>query len=110
MGHSCIRDTCILDRVALGHEALQKLVTCFSIEPFARQPFAQQVPRGDNSAADRVANRALDRGAFLDVRIHAVQDLLKDLSGQSISNIGILASFDGASRGNPGPSASGICM
>ena len=67
------------------------------------------VPRADNSAADAVANWSLDNNSFLDIRIPELQVFLEHLGTGELADVGMLFSFDGASRGNPGPSASGVC-
>jgi len=69
---------------------------------------AVQVPRCENSAADAAANWALDKGSFLEVRLPEVCSFIHHLACTS-EDMGITFSFDGASRGNPGPSASGVC-
>ena len=69
-----------------------------------------QVPRSDNSAADAAANKALDTGSFMEVRLEGVVALVHELGRTQRQNkLGLLFSFDGAARGNPGPSASGVC-
>ena len=68
-----------------------------------------QLPRKENAAADAAANRALDSGTFSEVRLEAIPALVSEL-GQQQRDIGLLVSFDGAARGNPGPSSSGVCM
>ena len=75
------------------------------------QHLAQQVTRSDNSAADAAANKALDVGTFLDVRVEETVRFLPELCEHigNISDVGILFSFDGVARGNPGPAASGVC-
>ena len=63
----------------------------------------------DNSAADAAANWALDHGSFMNVWATEIQAFIHQLVNSSHSEIGLVFSFDGASRGNPGPSASGVC-
>ena len=69
-----------------------------------------QVPRKDNSAADAAANWALDTGSFLDVRVDETNAFLQKLGHTPETNIGLMCSFDGAARGNPGPASSGVCL
>ena len=69
---------------------------------------AQQVPRSDNSAADAAANRALDSGTFMELRTQELEAFVYHLGTQPVSHVGFVFSFDGASRGNPGSSASGV--
>ena len=68
-----------------------------------------QVPRGDNSVADQCANQALDTGDFRETADDEMLSLLDAMSTQ-ISGVeyGLLVSFDGASRGNPGAAAAGV--
>ena len=74
------------------------------------EELAKHVPRSDNSAADAAANHALDNDTrFLDVRVDEATAFALDLSAPHHEGIGLLFSFDGAARGNPGPSASGVC-
>ena len=95
--------------VLLAHTALQTLVQCFHIKAPGVEDFGQQVPRSDNSAADAAANWALDHGTFMHVYVQEVEAFLKELSQCDANSIGLLFSFDGAARGNPGPSSSGVC-
>ena len=68
------------------------------------------MPRAGNSAADAAANRALDVGTFLDVRVDEAVKFMRRLSEvPDATDIGLLFAFDGAARGNPGPAASGVC-
>ena len=47
--------------------------------------------------------------SFLEVRLDVAAAFITELSGNSGKHIGMLFSFDGASRGNPGPSSYGVC-
>ena len=96
-------------QVRLAQVALGKLVQCFSVGQPNGSDLAQQVFRNDNSAADAAANWALDHGSFMDVRVQEVQRLVHHLAHCGLHTPGLMFSFDGASRGNPGPSSSGIC-
>ena len=79
------------------------------IKPPIAEELAQHVPRNDNSAADAAANWALDNGSFFEVRASEVVTFIHELAVCKLHNIGLLFSFDGAARGNPGPSSSGVC-
>ena len=48
-------------------------------------------------------------GSVIDVRPHEVHALLACLGSMTVHNVGLVWSFDGASRGNPGASARGVC-
>ena len=111
LGHACIRDAGLTKNVAVAHIALQKLTAHFHVQPFMGHQLARQVPRSDNSAADAAANKALDVGSFLDVHVEETVRFLCELSEHTcnFNDVGILFSFDGAARGNPGPAASGVC-
>ena len=52
---------------------------------------------------------ALDHGSFLEVRLDVAAAFITELTGNSSKHIGMLFSFGGASRGNPGPSSYGVC-
>lgn len=95
----------------LAHAALETLTNIFFVKAPDSEEIAQQVPRKHNSAADAAANFALDNGAFMDVRMNAVTAFVTELGQpqQQQHNVGLLFSFDGAARGNPGPSSSGVC-
>ena len=70
----------------------------------------QQTPRKDNSAADEAANAALDGGNFVDNHLDESVALIRYLNNHGCSEeVGILISFDGASRGNPGSASLGVC-
>ena len=56
-----------------------------------------------------VANRALDWGSFHEVNVQEVAAFVSALGDAASGSIGISFSFDGASRGNPGRSSSGVC-
>ena len=66
-------------------------------------------PRKDNSAADAAANEALDHGDFLEVYTEVIAEFCNRAMDQPLSEIGLVFSFDGASRGNPGKSSQGNC-
>ena len=67
------------------------------------------MPRSDNSAADAVAHWALDNNSFVDVRHGEIATFLAQLGTECSKCPGMLVSFDGAARGNPGKAASGVC-
>ena len=85
------------------------LIQCFHSSAPGIEELGQQVPRSDNSAADAAANWALDHGSYLQVYVQVVEDFLSKLSLPDVVSIGLLFSFDGAARGNPGVSSSGVC-
>ena len=93
----------------VAHTGLQTLVESFNIQPPPFADFAKQVPRSDNTAADAAANWALDNKSFVDVRLEEVVKFLQCLSQSNAEGWGMLLSFDGAARGNPGAAAYGIC-
>ena len=101
----------ILTPIRATHIALLHLARFFHVkEPRARE-IAQHTPRADNRAADCAANRASDTGDYreqLDDEIRRMAHMCLNLQGAS--DMGILVSFDGASRGNPGLAAYGVCM
>ena len=45
----------------------------------------------------------------MQVLVKEVVAFLNELSQPELRSIGLLFSFDGAARGNPGPSSSGVC-
>jgi len=95
--------------VALAHAGLQTLIQSYGVRSPSGYDFAKQVPRSDNSAADAAANMALDHGSFMEVNLSEAVCFLAELSATSEQNIGMLFSFDGAARGNPGKSSYGVC-
>ena len=58
---------------------------------------------------DTAANYALDHGTFMDVKLDETAAFINELSCSERGNVGLLFSFDGAARGNPGPASSGVC-
>ena len=95
--------------LSVAHVGLQTLIQCFDVRPPSLSDMAHHVPRSDNSAADAAANWALDVGTFEEVRLDSLLSMLHDFSNAGCNEVGMLFSFDGAARGNPGPSASGVC-
>ena len=95
--------------VKLAHVGLQTLIESFRVKPPRGQQMARQVPRSDNSAADAAANAALDQGPFMEVMLNETATFITELSRPGTDNIGLLFSFDGAARGNPGKSSYGVC-
>jgi ribonuclease HI len=95
--------------VRLAHVGLQTLIESFRVKPPRGQQMARQVPRSDNSAADAAANAALDQGPFMEVMLNETATFITELSRPGTDNIGLLFSFDGAARGNPGKSSYGVC-
>ena len=84
-------------------------IQSFFIQAPDGHELAQQVPRSDNAAADAAANYALDHGSFMEVRLPETAAFVHELSCNERCNIGLLFSFDGAARGNPGPASYGVC-
>ena len=95
--------------LVLAHTGLQTLIQSYGVRPPSGYDFAKQVPRSDNSAADAAANKALDHGSFMQVNLSEAVCFLAELSEASDQDIGMLFSFDGAARGNPGKSSYGVC-
>ena len=110
LGHARASDPHICRAIRLAHVALESLISSFKAQPPLGQELACHVPRGDNAAADAVANWSLDNNSFLDLCILELQSFLYFLATEHTCDVGCLFSFDGASRGNPGPSASGVCL
>ena len=79
------------------------------MRPPRNRDIAEQVPRKDNSAADAAANWALDHNSFMEVSTTQTAAFIAELSLTADDNLGLLFSFDGAARGNPGPASSGVC-
>ena len=88
----------------LAHTALQTLVQSYGIRSPSGYDLAKQVPRGDNSAADAAAIRALDHGTFMEVMLAEPVCFLCALPEADPHSIGMSFSLDGAARGNPGRS------
>ena len=87
----------------MSHTSLQTLIQCFYVRPPLNRDIAEQVPRKDNSAADAAANWALDHNSFLEVSTTQTAAFIGELGHAADDNLGMLFSFDGAARGNPGP-------
>ena len=110
LGNAVASNGTIRNQVRLAQEALLQLTESFE----ARAPFlkdlAQQTPRADNAAADECANIALDTGSFSEYNPTEMSRFLLGWAEAALSDdIGILFAFDGASRGNPGEAALGVC-
>ena len=88
---------------------LQTLVQSYGIKSPRGYDLAKQVPRADNSAADAAANHTLDHGTFMEVMLAETVCFLSALQEADPQSIGILFSFDGAGRGNPGKASYGVC-
>ena len=108
MGRAGTTNPCMERSIQLGHVALKTLCDCFCILPPDEEDFAKNVPRADNSAADAAANLALDSGNFYHVLPDGIQSFLQQLATGEY-RLGLAFSFDGAARGNPGPSSAGVC-
>ena len=119
VGDSRILVDCLLGRAVpaqqwlkalrMAHSGLQTLTSSFGVSPPTGRAMCQQVPRADNSAADQAANRALDHGNFREICSHALVGWIGKLTGDAPEACGLLFSFEGASRGNPGAAALGVC-
>ena len=110
LGEAALKEPALLEQMSVAQRGLQKWVAIFRASTFDAEPFAKQVPRSDNSAADTAANKALDKGTFLDIDVSEATRFLHTVAANEQHCMGILCSFDGAARGNPGPGASGICV
>ena len=64
-------------------------------------------PQGDNAAADSLSNRALDHGDFRICYLDEVPNFCKCLLEDRDGVVGLVFSFDGASRNNPGMASHG---
>jgi len=109
LGRASAKQPAIRRQVQLAHTALQMLIQNFCVKAPGSDDLARQLPRKENSAADAAANRALDHGTFTELRLHEAECFLNALAEDDHHNIGLLFSFDGAARGNPGLSSSGVC-
>ena len=110
LGKAASEDRRITRVLSVAQEALRRLTQSCSCKPPWAKQIVQQTPRTDNSAVDRAANQALDSGDFHDSHDKESLNFLHYCSSYDTSNVGLLVSFDGASRGNPGPASYGICM
>ena len=108
LGHSSTNDPFLLKPLRLAHEGLRSLVHDLGVKPPCWRAQAQQVPRADNSTADRLANRALDTCDFRDLEEEGAGAFLQALMAETQKELGLLVSFDGASRGNPGAVVGGM--
>ena len=96
--------------VKIAHEALRQLVQGFSARPFQHRDLVIHTPRGDNSAADAAAKRALDEGNFETCCPESIRSFCEYFLQRGAENrAGFVFSFDGASRGNPGDASHGNC-
>jgi hypothetical protein len=111
MGRARTDMTAIGRPIAQAHSMLHTLVQKFQVRSPRGRDLAQQVPRADNSAADAAANYALDAGGFRYIDGSEVSAFLSYLARARPfdDEVGLLWSFDGASRGNPGESSFGVC-
>ena len=109
LGDASTSDPELSKFVRVAHAGLRTLTENFGIRAPGVEVLARQVPRSDNSAADAAANWALDHDSFMDVRLEDLLAFVHALGQSSSKQIGVLFSFDGAARGNPGPSSSGVC-
>ena len=110
LGEACTNKSNLKKLLNIAQEALKQLAQGFSVKPFLHKQLVIHTPRGDNSAADAAANRALDEGDFWNVYPEEVHSFCQYLhQHRQDQNIGLLFSFDGASRGNPGAASPGNC-
>jgi len=110
LGHAQAHTEVLRRPVSHAHWTLTRLVSDFLVRPPQGRDIAQHVMRSDNGAADAAANQALDSESFR--RVNG-QETLRFLEWAATSgveeDVGLLFSFDGASRGNPGEASFGIC-
>ena len=85
------------------------MVVNFSVRSFGDGSLVVHTPRRDNAAADAAANRALDQGTFEEVYASEQAKLVEALATDGERHLGLVFSFDGASRRNPGAAAEGNC-
>ena len=109
LGHAALKKPELRRPLKLAHAGLQTLVQSYGIRSPSGCDLAKQVPRADNSAADAAANRALDHGTFMEFMFAETVCFLTALQESGPQSIGILFSFDGAARGNPGKASYGVC-
>jgi hypothetical protein len=109
LGDAATKEPELRRPLKLAHAGLRTLVQSYGIRSPSGYDLAKQVPRGDNSAADAAANRALDHGTFMEVMLAETVCFLCTLQEADPRSIGILFSFDGAARGNPGKASYGVC-
>jgi len=109
LGDAAVKAPELRRPLKLAHTGLQTLVQSYGIRSPSGYDFAKQVPRSDNSAADAAANMALDGGSFMHFMLGETVCFLAELSECNHDDIGLLFSFDGAARGNPGKSSYGVC-
>ena len=110
LGRASCKEPQLQRPVKLAVTALQTLLKCFRIQAPDTSEIALHVPRADNSAADAAANHALDNGTFTDVRLHEIVTFLHCLGQHNPQGLGLMFSFDGAARGNPGAASYGLCL
>ena len=110
LGRASCKDEALLRLLKVAHVGMQTLTQSLKIRPPGAELLARHVRRADNSAADAAANWALDHGSFTDFRVHEAASFAKCLATTACDNVGLLFSFDGAARGNPGPASTGVCV
>ena len=108
-GKAVASNAVICKHVSTAQESMRQLLMRFPIRPRWAHDFVKQVARSDNSAADSAANRALDQGSFEEFASKACSRFVQELAARPDREYGFLWSFDGASRGNPGPASFGVC-
>jgi len=108
MGRANLIDKSLQEQVGAAQESIRQLLQKLEIRPPQGQELVVQTPRSDNTAADAAANRALDEGSFTDWNLHSCLRFVAALANDEHREYGMLWSFDGASRGNPGAASYGV--
>ena len=109
LGRACTQDPKILRLLSIAQEALRQMTTSFSVKCFTKRELLIHTPRKDNAAADAAANKALDEGDFAEIWEAALDSFCEHALQSPDAELGLLFSFDGASRGNPGKASHGNC-
>ena len=109
LGRALAKGSSIVKLLDVAQEALKVLLQRFSVKTYGSRELLAHTPRKDNSAADAAANRALDGGSFEDFSSEEVQNFISALVQDGQGRTGLMFSFDGASRGNPGKASHGNC-
>ena len=107
LGKAHCREPSLKKLLQVAQEGLRQLVSKFRAKSFPGKDLVVHTPRRDNAAADAMANRALDNGSFQHCRSSEVESFCGQLIDDSSDTLGVVFSFDGASRGNPGEASHG---
>lgn len=109
LGAASTGDASLKKSLAVAQESLRQLVGKFFAKPFPRRDLILHTPRKDNGAADAAANHGLDQGNFEEVHRAEVLRFSHSLVASDGEHLGLVFSFDGASRGNPGDASHANC-